>query len=92
MREGKTETGTKRDRKRERKSLVDITNSTSVLRPSTVAEIWSKVRYTSNQHPYTSQKQDMEKSKAGKYEYIYPIIQAEVLFNLVNLSRTTTSR
>lgn len=46
----KTETGTKRDRKRERKSLVDKTNFTSLVLLSTIAVIWSRVRHTSNQH------------------------------------------
>ena len=51
----KTETGTKRDGKRERKREVDNTNFTSVVSLTTVAEIWGqiRVRYIPNQHPYT---------------------------------------
>lgn len=47
-----TETGTKRDRKRERKSLLDENKSMRVHLPSSVAEVWSSIKYTLNPHYY----------------------------------------
>lgn len=50
--ERKTETGTKRDGKRGRKSLLDENKSTCVLLPSSVAEVCSSVKHRLNAHSY----------------------------------------
>lgn len=58
----KTDMGTERQ-KRERKTLLDKLNSLSLLIPSTAAEIWSTVKYTSIQHSYAFQIQALKKKE-----------------------------